>query len=168
MCTWTNLKDDVFDWSRAQGPTGSSATGPTNDHTKGNRKYLYIYFCCDLNLSPFSLFAKKQKKYHLYPVFAEKEKASSSFFFFKVIHSLVCKQKHHPFFCLQKKSSSIPFFANKKIIHSFVCKKKIIHLFANKNVIHSFVCKQKRHPFLCLKKKVINSFVCKQKSPPFH
>ena len=88
-----------------------------------NRKNI-IYFLCLL---------KKKKHLHL---------------FFKVIHSLVCKQKHHPFFCLQKKSSSIPFFANKKIIHSFVCKKKIIHLFANK--------------------KVINSFVCKQKSPPFH
>lgn len=132
MCTWTNLKDDVFDWSRAQGPTGSSATGPTNDHTKGNRKYLYLYFCCDLNLSPFPLFDKKRKIYHLFPVFAEKEKGSPSFFSpKKVIHSLVCKQKYHPFFDLQTKMS-------------------FILLFANIIIIHSFPCKQKSHPFFCL------------------
>ena len=34
-CTWTQDKTDVFDWTRAQGPTGTFTTGPTTDHTLG-------------------------------------------------------------------------------------------------------------------------------------
>ncbi|XP_055957692.1 MAM and LDL-receptor class A domain-containing protein 1-like [Patella vulgata] len=42
-CTWTQAKDDIFDWNRAQGPTGTSFTGPTNDHTTQSRKGWYMY-----------------------------------------------------------------------------------------------------------------------------
>lgn len=37
-CSWKQDMSDVFNWTRAQGPTGSINTGPTNDHTKQNRK----------------------------------------------------------------------------------------------------------------------------------
>lgn len=37
-CSWKQDMSDVFNWTRAQGPTGSVNTGPTNDHTKQNRK----------------------------------------------------------------------------------------------------------------------------------
>ena len=35
ICKFTQARDDNFDWTRTQGPTGSSSTGPTNDHTLG-------------------------------------------------------------------------------------------------------------------------------------
>lgn len=36
LCSWTQEKNsDKFDWKRARGPTASSATGPTLDHTSG-------------------------------------------------------------------------------------------------------------------------------------
>lgn len=40
LCSWQQDMTDVFNWTRAQGPTGSVNTGPTNDHTKQNRKSL--------------------------------------------------------------------------------------------------------------------------------
>jgi hypothetical protein len=39
FCKWTQVvTGDQFNWTRAQGPTGSALTGPTNDHTTGKRK----------------------------------------------------------------------------------------------------------------------------------
>lgn len=35
LCKWQQTVDDTFNWTRAQGPTGSMSTGPTNDHTMG-------------------------------------------------------------------------------------------------------------------------------------
>ena len=39
FCQWTQSVTDNFNWTRVQGPTGSSLTGPTNDHTTGSSKY---------------------------------------------------------------------------------------------------------------------------------
>lgn len=39
LCQWTQVVGgDQFNWTRAQGPTGTALTGPTNDHTTGTRK----------------------------------------------------------------------------------------------------------------------------------
>ncbi|KAL8608892.1 hypothetical protein ACOMHN_065230 [Nucella lapillus] len=43
MCSWTQDKTDVFDWHRSQGPTGTSSTGPTTDHTSGRANGWYMY-----------------------------------------------------------------------------------------------------------------------------
>ncbi|KAG7319736.1 hypothetical protein KOW79_016879 [Hemibagrus wyckioides] len=42
LCTWTQLLTDVFDWTRQQGSTPTSLTGPSSDHTTGTGYYLYI------------------------------------------------------------------------------------------------------------------------------
>lgn len=44
LCTWRNVKnsDDDFDWTLNRGPTASSSTGPTTDHTSGKGKYIFI------------------------------------------------------------------------------------------------------------------------------
>ncbi|XP_060761381.1 MAM and LDL-receptor class A domain-containing protein 1-like [Neoarius graeffei] len=42
LCTWTQLLTDVFDWTRQQGSTPTSMTGPSFDHTTGAGYYLYI------------------------------------------------------------------------------------------------------------------------------
>lgn len=44
LCMWTQAINDQFNWTRAQGPTGSSLTGPTNDHTLGTSMYYFIIF----------------------------------------------------------------------------------------------------------------------------
>lgn len=38
FCKWAQSPDDNFDWTRSQGPTGTTSTGPTNDHTTGTCK----------------------------------------------------------------------------------------------------------------------------------
>lgn len=42
LCTWTQAKDDQFDWTRVRGSTGTTNTGPTSDHTTGSGYYIYI------------------------------------------------------------------------------------------------------------------------------
>lgn len=42
LCTWTQAKDDQFDWTRVRGSTGTLNTGPTSDHTTGSGYYIYI------------------------------------------------------------------------------------------------------------------------------
>ena len=37
LCTWQHVKGkDKFDWLIGKGSTGSSFTGPSTDHTKGD------------------------------------------------------------------------------------------------------------------------------------
>ena len=36
LCSWTQARDDGFDWSRYQGSTPSVDTGPSGDHTTGS------------------------------------------------------------------------------------------------------------------------------------
>nr|XP_039272221.1 MAM and LDL-receptor class A domain-containing protein 2-like [Styela clava] len=46
LCTWTNVRDpvyDQFDWLRNTGKTGSVGTGPIVDHTSGTNGGYYIY-----------------------------------------------------------------------------------------------------------------------------
>ncbi|KAM7427033.1 hypothetical protein ABFA07_021757 [Porites harrisoni] len=42
MCGFLQDKNDKFDWTRQKGPTLSSGTGPSSDHTSGNGYYMYI------------------------------------------------------------------------------------------------------------------------------
>ena len=35
MCGYTQESDDEFDWTRLNGPTPTSGTGPVVDHTTG-------------------------------------------------------------------------------------------------------------------------------------
>ncbi|KAK1172073.1 MAM and LDL-receptor class A domain-containing protein 1 [Acipenser oxyrinchus oxyrinchus] len=44
LCSWTQDTADSFNWTRIQGPTPTSKTGPWKDHTLGtvNGHYLYI------------------------------------------------------------------------------------------------------------------------------
>ena len=42
FCTWTNARDDKFDWSIKNGSTASVGTGPHTDHTSGKGSYIYI------------------------------------------------------------------------------------------------------------------------------
>ncbi|KAJ8048131.1 MAM and LDL-receptor class A domain-containing protein 1 [Holothuria leucospilota] len=46
-CDWTNLNDDEFDWTRNNGGTGTSGTGPGNDHTLGTSNGYYLYIEVD-------------------------------------------------------------------------------------------------------------------------
>ncbi|XP_071956928.1 MAM and LDL-receptor class A domain-containing protein 1-like [Antedon mediterranea] len=43
ICAWRQDGTDDFDWRVQQGRTGSDNTGPTADHTKGNKNGYYIY-----------------------------------------------------------------------------------------------------------------------------
>lgn len=49
FCSWTQSYNDTFNWSRQSGPTSSSATGPSYDHTTGNCK-LHL---SSNNINPF-------------------------------------------------------------------------------------------------------------------
>ncbi|XP_071503080.1 MAM and LDL-receptor class A domain-containing protein 1-like [Diadema antillarum] len=42
LCGWLQLTDDDFNWTRENGGTPSSNTGPSGDHTTGNGYYMYI------------------------------------------------------------------------------------------------------------------------------
>ncbi|XP_039517193.1 MAM and LDL-receptor class A domain-containing protein 1 isoform X2 [Pimephales promelas] len=42
ICAWTQLANDVFDWTRHRGSTPTSMTGPSSDHTTGSGFYMYI------------------------------------------------------------------------------------------------------------------------------
>lgn len=35
-CSWSNSRNDTFDWQRASGGTTSTGTGPSSDHTLAN------------------------------------------------------------------------------------------------------------------------------------
>ncbi|XP_046573787.1 MAM and LDL-receptor class A domain-containing protein 1-like [Haliotis rubra] len=41
MCGWVQSTQDQFDWTRYQGTTSSSDTGPSGDHTSGSGAYMY-------------------------------------------------------------------------------------------------------------------------------
>ncbi|XP_033104873.1 MAM and LDL-receptor class A domain-containing protein 2-like [Anneissia japonica] len=43
MCDWEQLTSDEFDWTRHQGSTGSSSTGPDRDHTLDSSSGWYLY-----------------------------------------------------------------------------------------------------------------------------
>lgn len=39
LCSWTQAKDDKFNWGIGRGGTGSSGTGPSTDNTKKTSKF---------------------------------------------------------------------------------------------------------------------------------
>ncbi|XP_069133150.1 MAM and LDL-receptor class A domain-containing protein 1-like [Argopecten irradians] len=43
ICGYTQDKTDVFDWTRNSGATGSTSTGPSNDHTYKTSRGHYMY-----------------------------------------------------------------------------------------------------------------------------
>ena len=43
MCSWYNMKDDEFDFTRHKGVTDSTGTGPKYDHTTGTTSGTYLY-----------------------------------------------------------------------------------------------------------------------------
>ena len=44
FCNFIQLQDDNFDWVRLRGSTGSTHTGPDEDHTTGSGLYKICYF----------------------------------------------------------------------------------------------------------------------------
>ncbi|XP_036411856.1 MAM and LDL-receptor class A domain-containing protein 1 isoform X2 [Colossoma macropomum] len=42
LCTWHQIRADVFDWTRHSGSTPTAFTGPSSDHTNGSGHYIYI------------------------------------------------------------------------------------------------------------------------------
>lgn len=53
MCTWTQDTTDNFNWTLAQGPTGTMLTGPIADHTTGTGELRFKrhLFVCSLYFS---------------------------------------------------------------------------------------------------------------------
>lgn len=48
LCGYTQSTSDVFDWLRSTGVTGTSGTGPINDHTYGSsrgKQTFYLVGC---------------------------------------------------------------------------------------------------------------------------
>ncbi|XP_013393211.1 MAM and LDL-receptor class A domain-containing protein 1 [Lingula anatina] len=43
FCGWTQDTKDQFDWTRQNGPTSSTNTGPSTDHTMGTGAGFYVY-----------------------------------------------------------------------------------------------------------------------------
>ncbi len=43
FCNWANTNESDFNWLLYSGPTPTLLTGPTNDHTSGNKQGYYIY-----------------------------------------------------------------------------------------------------------------------------
>ncbi len=44
LCSWTQEhEEDMFDWTRIQGPTPTSNTGPWKDHTRANADGHFLY-----------------------------------------------------------------------------------------------------------------------------
>ncbi|XP_078695245.1 uncharacterized protein LOC144924164 [Branchiostoma floridae x Branchiostoma belcheri] len=43
LCFWTQDTSDIFDWTRSRGPTSTSKTGPSSDHTLGTDQGWYLY-----------------------------------------------------------------------------------------------------------------------------
>ncbi|CAF1593620.1 unnamed protein product, partial [Adineta ricciae] len=43
ICSWTQMKDDTFDWLLQSGATDSFGTGPTVDHTTNSPQGHYVY-----------------------------------------------------------------------------------------------------------------------------
>ncbi|XP_042314484.1 MAM and LDL-receptor class A domain-containing protein 1-like [Sceloporus undulatus] len=42
FCSWTQSDTDSFDWTRHKGPTSSTTTGPSYDHTTGEGYFIYL------------------------------------------------------------------------------------------------------------------------------
>ena len=71
ICSYTQDKSDRFDWTRANGPTGTASTGPATDHTfnngnPGNYIFNALFFwvfsfisSIDLSFWTVSLYLKK-------------------------------------------------------------------------------------------------------------
>ena len=74
ICSYTQDKSDRFDWTRANGPTGSASTGPATDHTfnngnPGNYIFNALFFwvfsfisSIDLSFWTVSLYLKKNSQ----------------------------------------------------------------------------------------------------------
>ena len=65
MCTWKHARAyDKFDWLRGKGSTGSSFTGPTADHTKGDSTGMSLVYL--LILLPYQKYRLIKSYYYLW------------------------------------------------------------------------------------------------------